>query len=174
MIIYLHQSLYQAEPPRLNRRRKEASKMRIRQYEYLREQVATYNYPCDTKINSTDDVANLLNDFLKIGSKAKEHFYVFTLNTKLKITGVNLVSVGDLDSAPVHPREVFTAAINTPGTACIIIAHNHPSGDCSPSAQDVEVTERLKEAGNILGIKVLDHVIVGGGSYTSLNSQGYL
>lgn len=149
--------------------------MYIRQYEYIREKSATYSYPCEQKIHDTSDIVNLLFDFLKVDKQTKEHFYTFTLDTKLKITGVNLVSIGSLDSSPVHPREVFTSAINTPGTACVIVAHNHPSGDPTPSIQDIEITERLKNAGAVLGIKVLDHVIIGNDKhFTSLKSEGYL
>lgn len=148
--------------------------MRIRQYEYVREQAASYNYPCDEKIASSETIAKIMRDCFKIEKQVKEHFYTITLDTKLKITGVNLVSVGNLDSSPVHPREVFTSAIATPGTAAVVVVHNHPSGDATPSAQDIEATARLAQAADILGIKLIDHIIVAGGTHTSFKANGLM
>lgn len=148
--------------------------MYIREYEFVKEKSATYNYPCGQKVCDSSDVAAILNAYVNVNKYNTERFYVFTLNTKLKITGFNVVSIGNFNSAPVHPREVFTPAINTPGTACVIVAHNHPSGDCTPSQADVEVTERLKQAGDLLGVKLLDHVIVNGSDYVSIkNYMGF-
>ncbi len=93
-----------------------------------------------------------------------------TLNTKNNITGINVVSIGSLNSSLVHPREVFKAAI-LGNAAAIILAHNHPSGDPSPSPEDLEITRRLVEAGKILGIEVLDHVIIGD-RWESLKERG--
>lgn len=147
--------------------------MRIRRYEYVREQVASYNYPCNKRIADTEDVVNIMNQMFKADKQVKEHFYTVTLNTKMKITGVNLVAVGTLDSAPVHPREVFTSALTTPDTAGLIIVHNHPSGDTTPSREDIKVTERIQKASEILGIKLLDHIIIGD-RYTSLKAEGLM
>lgn len=148
--------------------------MRIRSYEYVREQAASYNYPCDEKIASSETIAKIMRNCFKIDKQVKEHFYTITLDTKLKITGVNLVSVGNLDSSPVHPREVFTSAIATPGTAAVIVVHNHPSGDATPSNQDIEVTARLERAAEVLGIKLLDHIIVAGNNFTSFKANGLM
>jgi len=95
------------------------------------------------------------------------------LNQKNGIIGINTVSVGNLSSSIVHPREVFKPAI-VAGAASIIVAHNHPSGDPTPSSNDIYVTTRLKEAGDILGIAVLDHVIIGDGCYVSLKARDLL
>ena len=91
---------------------------------------------------------------------AQESFHVLSLNAKNVLINRHLVSLGLLDSAPVHPREVFRAAIRD-GAASVVLIHNHPSGDPTPSAEDLRVTRQLIEAGNILGIKVVDHVVVG-------------
>jgi len=88
----------------------------------------------------------------------KEHFWALHLNTRNIITCVELVSLGTVNSSLVHPREVFRRAI-CEGSSAIIIAHNHPSGYCEPSYQDIELTQRLLEAGVILGIDLLDHLI---------------
>jgi len=89
-----------------------------------------------------------------------EHFICVTLNGNHKVIGTHVVSQGTVNSALVHPRDVFRAAIMD-NAAAIIIAHNHPSGSLEPSADDKDVTRRMKQAGDIIGIKVLDHLIVG-------------
>ena len=105
--------------------------------------------------------------------KDRELFVVIPLNTKNVPLGVNLVAVGSVDSATVHPREVFKPAILASATS-IILAHNHPSGDPQPSRQDKTLTHKLVEAGELLGIEVLDHIIVGRGRYYSLRDAGEL
>lgn len=103
----------------------------------------------------------------------REAFYVFCLDGKLKVIGVNLVSLGTLDAAIVHPREVFKAAILL-NASSIICAHNHPSGNPQPSGQDAQLTSRLVAAGTILGIPLNDHVICGEDSYFSFNERGMI
>ena len=95
------------------------------------------------------------------------------LNTKNHIVGVMEVTRGTLDSSLVHPREVFRGAI-LHNAASIILCHNHPSGDSAPSREDMKVTERIKQAGKVLGIDLLDHVIIGNGEYTSIREEGLL
>lgn len=97
----------------------------------------------------------------------QEVFKVIFLDTKNSVLGIKEVFKGTLNSSVVHPREVFAAAIKKQ-CASIIVSHNHPSGDVSPSKEDINITIRLKEAGDILGIKLLDHVIIGDGRYKSL------
>jgi DNA repair protein RadC len=112
-------------------------------------------------IESAQDVFNYFVDFL--GSKKKEHFYVICLDTKNRIIeSPVLVSRGTLNASLVHPREVFKEAVKRSANS-VILVHNHPSGDCSPSSEDLMVTEKLVAVGEMLGIKVLDHVIVGEG-----------
>lgn len=102
-----------------------------------------------------------------------EQFHVVLLDGKHRFMSDVLVSQGTLTSSPVHPREVFKQAISR-SAAAIILVHNHPSGDPSPSADDLEITQRLVQIGNLVGIRVLDHVIVGDGVYVSLADRGLL
>ena len=102
---------------------------------------------------------------------AKEAFVVFILNTRRRILGHNLVALGGLDSVVVHAREVFRPVIVAAGSA-LILAHNHPSLDSSPSEADIRVTRDLIRAGQLLKIEILDHVIIGS-TFTSLRSLGY-
>ncbi|MDE3074994.1 MAG: JAB domain-containing protein [Chloroflexota bacterium] len=102
-------------------------------------------------------VAAVVRDYL--ADVDREHFVVLLLDAKSRIIGINTVAVGTLDGAPVHPREVFKAAVLA-NAACVIVAHNHPSGDPTPSPQDRAVTRLLQRAGDAMRIPVLDHVIV--------------
>ena len=102
---------------------------------------------------------------------SKEAFVILILNTRRRILGHNLVALGGLDSVAVHPREVFRPVIVAAGSA-VILAHNHPSMDCSPSDADIRVTRDLVRAGQLLKIDILDHVIIGA-SFSSLRSLGY-
>lgn len=90
----------------------------------------------------------------------RENMVVIMLNTKYKVIGINTAHIGSLDSTIIHPREIFKPAILS-NAAAIVIAHNHPSGDAIPSRQDVEVTEKIKDAGEMIGIELLDHIIIG-------------
>lgn len=103
----------------------------------------------------------------------KEHFICLFLNTKNHIIARETLSMGTLNASLVHPREVFRAAIKC-NSASIICAHNHPSGDPSPSPEDISLTKRLAEAGQLVGIEVLDHLVIGDGRYVSLKEQGHL
>ncbi len=102
----------------------------------------------------------------------QESFFVVTLDVRSRVLGLRVVSVGVVDAAPVHPREVFGHAVRE-AAAAVVVAHNHPSGDPTPSAQDRAVTERLQAAGKLLGISVLDHVVVGADRYYSFAEDGY-
>ncbi len=101
----------------------------------------------------------------------REHFRVLMLNTRHEILDIVEVSVGGLSSAPVHPREVFKEAIRA-SAAAVIVVHNHPSGSSEPSRDDVLITEQLRAAGRLVGIELLDHLIIGERSYTSLREAG--
>lgn len=103
----------------------------------------------------------------------REYFVAFILDGKNRIVSCNIVSVGSLNQSIVHPREVFKTAILANGAA-VLLAHNHPTGDTTPSSEDIKITRRLKEAGDVLGIKVLDHIIVGDNSYLSFTERGLL
>jgi len=121
------------------------------------------------KINCAEDVFNLFHERLK--DKKEEHFYILMLNTQNNVIGEERISIGILDASIVHPREVFKPAIRNSASK-IILVHNHPSGDPKPSAEDKEITRRLIEAGEGLGIKVVDGVIIGNGKWGSLKENG--
>ncbi len=108
----------------------------------------------------------------KMRNLEEEHFVALIVNTKNCLLKMVDVAVGTLSSAIVHPRELFKTAIRANG-ASLIVAHNHPSGDVEPSREDIELTRRLIEVGQILGIELIDHIIVGDGSWLSLKEQGY-
>jgi len=122
-------------------------------------------------VKSPRDVEGLLS--AKFRFEERERFYALLLTTKNALIGLEEVSVGSLNSSIVHPREVFRQAIRH-SAAAIIVAHNHPSGDPTPSREDVEVTRRLAEAGRIVGIEVLDHIIFGNGVILSLKEKGLM
>ncbi|HDZ25091.1 hypothetical protein LCGC14_0359370 [marine sediment metagenome] len=105
--------------------------------------------------------------------RSKEHFWILELNTKNQINYIELVSLGSLNTSPVHPREVFKIAIMK-DTASIIACHNHPSGDTHPSVDDITITKRLQEAGKIIGINLIDHLIIADGKYYSLMENGLI
>lgn len=120
-----------------------------------------------TALNNSEKVANIAKEILT--NQPKEQFWIFLLDTKNKIIGMTMISQGTLNSSLVHPREVYQPAILSNASA-IIAVHNHPSGDTTPSREDLGVTSRLVKAGDILGIKLLDHVIIGDG-YVSLRER---
>jgi DNA repair protein RadC len=122
-------------------------------------------------IRSPKDVAALLSEDMRY--LQKEHFVCLFLDTKNHVIGQETLSMGSLNASVVHPREVFRAAIRK-SSASIICAHNHPSGDPAPSPEDIDITRRLEEAGKIIGIELLDHVIIGDSQYVSLKEKGYL
>lgn len=124
-----------------------------------------------TAVRSPKDAADLVMEELRY--LQKEHFMVLFLNTKNHVIGRETMSIGSLNASIVHPREVFRSAISR-SSASIICLHNHPSGDPTPSPEDIEVTRRLTEAGRIVGIEVLDHIIIADRSYTSLKEQGLM
>jgi DNA repair protein RadC len=121
------------------------------------------------RITSAGDAIDFCRrHFCRLSSDArKEEFHVVTLNTKNHVIDTHAITVGTLDASLIHPREVFRPAIKD-AAASVILVHNHPSGDATPSKEDVAVTRRLESAGELLGIKVLDHIILGGSSATSI------
>jgi len=122
-------------------------------------------------IKCPQDLYDLL--MLEMRFLKKEVFKAILLNTKNRILEVIDVSIGSLNSSIVHPREVYACAVKTAASG-ICFVHNHPSGDPEPSREDVETTQRLKSAGDVLGIKVLDHLVIGDGRYVSFKEQGLL
>ncbi|WP_040950136.1 RadC family protein [Gorillibacterium massiliense] len=122
-------------------------------------------------IRSPEDAARFLMEDMRY--LQKEHFVCLFLNTKNRIIATETLSIGSLNASIVHPREVFRAAIKC-SSASIICVHNHPSGDPAPSPEDLQITARLVEAGELVGIEVLDHLILGDGRFISLKEKGYM
>ena len=122
-------------------------------------------------IKTPEDVLSQIRSQLK--GKTKEHFLALLLNTRNQLIRVAPISIGSLDTSIAHPREAFKEAIAA-SAASIIFAHNHPSGDPQPSEEDIKLTKRLVEAGEIIGIEVLDHIIVCDKEYLSLKAKGLL
>lgn len=123
------------------------------------------------KVTSPTDIVNLIMEemrFLK-----KEHFRIAILDTKNHIITIEEISIGNLNSSIVHPREVFNIAIRRSANSIILI-HNHPSGDPTPSREDINITNRLIEAGSIIGIRVLDHIIMGNNRYLSFKERNII
>lgn len=122
-------------------------------------------------IRSPEDGANyVMNDMRFL---AQEHFVCLYLNTKNQVLHKQTIFIGSLNASIVHPREVFKEAFRR-SAASIICVHNHPSGDPTPSREDIEVTKRLVECGRIIGIDILDHLIIGEKKFISLKEKGYL
>lgn len=124
------------------------------------------NYSVEKKkrITCAKDVYEILKD--KLQDEKKEYFYVVLLDTKNKVIKEKMVSMGILDASIIHPREIFSLAIKSFASR-IILVHNHPSGDPTPSEEDIDITKKLIDVGNLVGIEVLDHVIIGKGKYYS-------
>ncbi len=121
------------------------------------------------KISCAEDIFNLFHE--KLRDKREECFYVLMLNTQNNIVGEQFISKGILDASIIHPREIFRPAIRNSASK-IILVHNHPSGNPTPSDEDLKITERLVKNGEELGIKVLDHVIIGDGKFWSWAEKG--
>jgi DNA repair protein RadC len=122
-------------------------------------------------VASPADVACLVMEEMR--NYRREHFRVVMLDVKNKVLGMEEVSIGSLNTSLVHPREVFRPAV-IKSCAGIILIHNHPSGDPTPSPEDLEVTRRLCEAGRLMGIEVLDHVVIGDRQFFSFREKGLL
>jgi DNA repair protein RadC len=123
-----------------------------------------------TVVRSGGDVARVVRDSAR-GSR-RESFFAVLLDVRHRVLGVQVISTGGLDGAPVHPREVYSPAIRD-GACTVVVAHNHPSGDAAPSAEDRLVTERLREAGALVGIQLLDHLVVGAQRYYSFAEEAF-
>lgn len=146
-------------------------------YEIVRIKQVVMESQLDSQaIRSPEDGAEIAYEF--IGEDDREVFLVMCLNTKNRVIAVHRCHVGSLSSSIVHPREVFRTAIMQ-NSASLIVAHQHPSGDCEASQEDINVTRRLVECGKMIGIHILDHLIIGekNGSnvnFTSLKERGYV
>jgi DNA repair protein RadC len=110
---------------------------------------------------------------LSYRDRRKEYFLALLLDGKNRVIREVKISEGSLNQSIVHPREVFSPAVRE-SAAAVILVHNHPTGDPTPSREDIEITKRLKDAGDIMGVKVLDHIIIGDGAYLSFSAQGMI
>lgn len=131
----------------------------------------TYKSGEEYIISSPSDAANMVMETMR--SLKQEILKVILMNTKNKVILTKDVSMGSINSSIVHPREVFMDAVRR-SAASIVICHNHPSGDPTPSSEDINITHRLKECGKLLGIDLLDHLIIGNGTYISMKEKGIL
>ncbi len=137
----------------------------------VKEKVGRYELPRETK--SPEDAYRAITAITSVEEEAQEVFGILLLNTRHKIVAAHEISRGTLNGSMVHPREVFKpAALHN--AAAIICFHNHPSGDPKPSRDDIEITNRLVEAGKIMGIEILDHIIVSDEGYASLKERGVM
>lgn len=118
----------------------------------------------DRKVTSPQDIADIFIPLLR--DETKENFLVVCLNSANKIIRYETISIGNLNSSVVHPREIFKAAIEN-SSASIILLHNHPSGNPEPSNEDISITRKIVDSGKIMDIPVFDHIIIAGNGYTS-------
>lgn len=121
------------------------------------------------RLTCSTDVWSAMSD---LATADREHMVAFDLDVRHRVIARRVVSIGCLTGVDVHPREVFKAAI-TNSAAAMIVSHNHPSGDPSPSPEDVSLTKRLRECGDLLGIRLLDHVVVGREGFVSFAERGW-
>jgi len=124
-----------------------------------------------TTVSTPEDVVSLMSSVFT--GQEREHFFAVCLDTKNRVKRIVEVSVGSLNASIVHPRELFREAISV-SAASIVVCHGHPSGDSTPSGADIQLTKRLVKAGDVLGIEVLDHVVIGDQNFTSLRETGLM
>jgi DNA repair protein RadC len=148
-----------------------AKAVEIRAAVELGRRICTLTDTARPVIRSPADVSLLLMSDMRFESK--EHFRALLLDAKNQVIRIAPISVGSLTESIVHPRELFCEAIRH-SSAALIVAHNHPSGDPTPSPEDIATTRRLVEVGRIVGIELLDHVILGDGRYVSLKERGHI
>ncbi|MEW5899118.1 MAG: DNA repair protein RadC [Bacillota bacterium] len=137
----------------------------------LGKRVATNAPERRAVIKTPEDAAGLVMEEMR--HLDREHFRALLLNAKNQVIGQEVISIGTLNSSTVHPRELFKNAIKR-SAAAIVLIHNHPSGDPSPSREDIEVTRRLIEVGHLIGIEILDHLIIGDNKFNSFRAKGLM
>jgi DNA repair protein RadC len=131
-------------------------------------------FPAGSHCGASNDAERIARSIYQRLDADKEHFLLLTLNNKNRVNGFKVVSTGSLTASLVHPREVWRAALHL-CAAAVIFVHNHPSGEPAPSQEDQEITRRLKETGDMLGIRVLDHVVLGDNDrFFSFSDKGLL
>jgi DNA repair protein RadC len=130
-------------------------------------------FPAGSPCRSSEDVERVARAIYATLDADKEHFLLLVMNNKNRVNGFKVISTGSLTASLVHPREVWRAALNL-CAAAVVFVHNHPSGDPAPSPEDQDLTRRLKETGELLGIRVLDHVVLGQERFFSFSDRGLL
>ena len=139
--------------------------------ELVREKAV--NYSSYKKLDSPELVTKALNELLDLQNMSEEYLYMLTLNSKSDISGIFEIGHGTMDACFSSPREIFSKALLV-GAVGIILAHNHPSGYSEPSMADFSLTRRIMEAGKLLNVEQLDHIVVGNNCYLSLCEEGIL
>jgi DNA repair protein RadC len=139
--------------------------------ELVKDKATNYAIP-NNKLSSPQEIAKMMVDLYQLDIQAEEYVYMIAFNTKQKPLGVFEISHGTVNTSLLSPREIFIRALLV-GAVNIALIHNHPTGDVTPSREDIQSTERIAEVGKILGIKLIDHIIIGD-SYLSLAEEGYL
>jgi DNA repair protein RadC len=137
----------------------------------LGKRLKNFRSDMKVKISNPEDIVEIVMEDMRY--LKKEHLRTIFLNTKNIVIDVKDLSIGSLNSSIVHPREIFSEAIRK-SSSSIVICHNHPSGDPTPSQEDINITKRLYEVGKLVGIDLLDHVIIGDGRYISLKEKSII
>lgn len=147
--------------------------MRIVKYKIELVKESSSNYITEEKIINPFIIKDILNGIFHLNRYTEEVLMLICLDNKHKIIGVHEVSRGSLNSSMVHPREIFKRAIVN-NASKIVLAHNHPSEDIQPSNEDKNITRRIENSGDLLGISLMDHIIVGGDEYYSFRENGLI
>ena len=130
-------------------------------------------FPAGSPCRASEDVDRIARSIYGMLDADKEHFLLLAMNNKNRINGFKVISTGSLTASLVHPREVWRAALHL-CAAAVVFVHNHPSGEPQPSQENIELTRRLKETGDVLGIRVLDHVVLGNERFFSFSDRGMI
>lgn len=131
-----------------------------------------FNYSSES-LTHPDEIAKFMDVAFHLGKRTEEYIYMISFNTKMKINGVFEISHGTVNASLCSPREVYIRALLT-GAAYIVMVHNHPSGDSTPSKEDLDVSERMKKAGEIIGVSLCDFIIIGDGTFVSFLEKGLM
>lgn len=124
-------------------------------------------------LNKPELIVEMFNSLFRLKLKAEEYIYLLAMDTKCNIIGVFLVGKGTVKMTVITPREMFIRLLLC-GSSCFVVVHNHPSGDVTPSKDDIALTRRIKECADMMGIDFIDHIIIGGDDYYSFNEGGIL
>ena len=142
----------------------------VRKYRVALVKESAHKYDVPTSLNNPEKVVKYADSILNFNTLAKENFVLVPVDNKLKPLGVFVLTIGTVDASIVSSRDVFQAALLC-NASRIFVLHNHPSGDSTPSAEDKQVTQKLKKAGELMNIPLLDHIIVGDDNYYSIVSD---